>query len=151
MPSSPSRYPSGLWGVSVVSLGFVQRQVWRLRRAAPHALHPNAPGQQRSCLPPAGGGEEVLPRQLLMTKPGTSGEEREERKEREEREESQEREERTETEKQQKVRGAFSRGINMMNSLLFSLFLWKCTDWLTDFEIWRITRQKTRLILESLW
>ena len=113
----------------MVSLGFVQRQVWRLRRAAPHALHPNAPGQQRSGMPPAGGGEEVLPRQLLMTKPGTAGEEREKGEEREEREESQEREERTETEKQQqKVRGVFSRGINMMNSRLFSLFLWKCTD-----------------------
>lgn len=85
----------------MVSLGLVQRQVWRLGRAAPHTLRPHAPGQQRSSLPPAGGGEEVLPGQLLMTKPGEEREEREEGEEGEKREEGQEREERTKTEKQQ--------------------------------------------------
>ncbi len=93
----------------MVSLGLVQRQVWRLRRAAPHTLHPNAPSQQRSSVPPAGGREEVLPGQLFMTKPGKEGEKREEGEEREEREESQEREERKKTKKQQqKVRGVFT-------------------------------------------
>lgn len=85
----------------MVSLGLVQKQVWRLRCAAPHTLHHYAPSQQWISLPPAGGREEVLPGQLFMTRPGEEEEEREEGEEREEREESQEREERTKTEKQQ--------------------------------------------------
>lgn len=102
MPPSPlCRYPTGLRGVSVVALGLVQRQVWRLGRATQDALRPHAPGKQRSGLPPAGGREEVLPRQLFMTKPGQEGKERKEGEEREEREEIQEREEGTETAKQQ--------------------------------------------------
>lgn len=114
MPPSRCRYPSGLWGVTVVSLGLVQRQVWWLRRAAPHTLHPNAPSQQWSCLPPAGGRQEVLPWQLFMTRPGKEGEERKERKDREKRKKNQEREERKKTEKQQKkVCSVFTWGITM--------------------------------------
>lgn len=81
------RYPSGLRGVSMVALGFVQRQMWRLRCEAPHPLHHNAPSQQRSSLSPAGRGEEVLPRQLLMTRPGQEGEEREKGEKKEKRQE----------------------------------------------------------------
>lgn len=97
----------------MVALGLVQRQVWRVRCAAPHTLHPHAPRQQWSSLPPSGGGEEVLPRQLFMTRPRREGDKREEGEEREERQKG---EEGTETEKQQqKVHSAFTLGINMMN------------------------------------
>lgn len=85
----------------MVSVGLVQRQVWRLRCAAPHTLHYNAPSQQWSSLPPVGRREEVLPRQLFMTKPEQEGEERKEGEERQERGESQKREEGPKTEKQQ--------------------------------------------------
>lgn len=85
----------------MVSLGLVQRQMWRVRRAASHTLHHNAPSQQRSSLPPAGGREEVLPRQLFMTSSGKEGQEREEGEEKEKGEENQEGEERTKTEQQQ--------------------------------------------------
>lgn len=99
--SLSSRYPSGLWGIHVVSLGFVQGQVWRLRCAAPHSLHPHASCQQWSSLPPVGGREEMFPRQLLMTRPGKEGEKGEEREEGEKRKERQERKEGTKKEKQQ--------------------------------------------------
>lgn len=78
------RYPSGLRGVRVVSMGLVQRQMWRLWSAAPHPLCHNAPCQQRRRLPPVGRGEEVHPGQLFMTKPGQEGEEGEEEQEKEE-------------------------------------------------------------------
>lgn len=118
---SPSllRHPSGLRGVGLVSLGLVQRQVWRLRRAAPHPLHHNAPSQQRGSLPPAGGGEEVLPGQLFMTRPGQEGEEGEEE---EERPEIQERKERKETfEEPQKICGLFARGVSVHVCLSLTL------------------------------
>ena len=67
------RNPSGLRGVPVVSVGLVQREVRRLGRETPHTLRADALGQPRDGLPPAGGGEEVHPRQLLMTRPGTEG------------------------------------------------------------------------------
>ena len=86
----------------MVSMGFVQKQVWRLGREAPHTLRHNAPSQQRISLPPAGGREKVLPRPLFMTKPGKEGEEGEEGEEREERKKREERKERKKTEKQQK-------------------------------------------------
>lgn len=88
----------------MVSMGFVQKQVWSLGRAAPHTLRHNAPSQQRISLPPAGGRGKVLPRPLFMTKPrkeGEEGEEGEKREEREKREKREERKERKKTEKQQ--------------------------------------------------
>lgn len=85
----------------MVTLGLVQRQVWRLWRATQDSLCPHASSKQRRSLPPAGGREEVLPRQLFMTRPGQEGEERKEGEEGEEREEIQEREEGTQTAKQQ--------------------------------------------------
>lgn len=112
-----NRYPSGLRGVSVVSLGLVQRQVWRVRHAAPHTLHPHAPSQQRSPLPPAGRRAEVLPRQLFMTRPRNWGEEGEKGEAREERQKSQKRQEGTETEKQHyKVDSMFTLSRNLMNN-----------------------------------
>lgn len=103
LPLCLCRYPSGLRSVPLVALGFVQREVWRLRCAAPHPLRHHAPGQQRSGLPPAGRGEEVLPGQLLMTRQGQEGEEGEEE---EEGEENQERKDRAQTlQEPQTVRG----------------------------------------------
>lgn len=97
----------------MVALGFVQRQVWRLGRAAPHALRPHARCQQRESLPPAGGGEEVLPGQLPMTRPRTEGEEGEEGEKGAKREENQEREEGTKRQEQQKSnRRVFTGGIH---------------------------------------
>lgn len=88
----------------MVSVGLVQRKVRRLRRETPHPLRAPALGQPRDGLPPAGGGEEVHARQLLMTRPGAEGggaEEREDDEEGEETEEGQER--KGETQKQQEA------------------------------------------------
>lgn len=63
----------GLRGVPVVSVGLVQREVRRLGHQAPHTLRADAVGQPRRGLPSAGGGEEVHPGELLMTRPGTEG------------------------------------------------------------------------------
>lgn len=126
------RYPPGLRGVSMVSLGLVQRQVWRLRRAAAHTLHPHARSQQWNSLPPAGGREEMFLRQLSMTRPRKEGEERERGEKRAKREKNQEREEGTKKEKQHKKNNdIFTPGINMMTLIpIFSCYcrIHRCMD-----------------------